>query len=199
MARGDLFSVDLEPFMMQRHVTLLSSLNCKPLCMPLMSLLLAGNAFVIFTDHCPLVTICNKRRLDEVENTRILRSLIKLMDNNQFTVEYIPDTQIKIVDILLQHSADSPASNKIDSLNSQQFPINTTRLVQAEKAECSFCLQRLQDVAAEDLEYQLLKNQILQGFPAEKSKLPQALCPYWNVRDDLLISEDRFILKKLDL
>ena len=171
MARGDLFSVDLEPFMMQRHVTLLSSLNCKPLCMPLMSLLLAGNAFVIFTDHRPLVTICNKHRLDEVANTRILRSLIKLMDY-QFTVKYIPDTQIKIVDILLQHSADSPASNKIDSLNSQQFPINTTRLVQAEKAECSFCLQRLQDVAAEDLEHHLLKNQILQEFPAEKSKLP---------------------------
>ena len=56
-------------------------------------------------------------------------------------------------------------------------------------------MQQIQDVAAEDLEYLLLKAQILQRFPPEKSKLPQALHPCRNVRSDLLISEDGFILK----
>ena len=75
------------------------------------------------------------------------------------------------------------------------FHINTARRVQTEAADCSFRLLQIQDVAAEDLEYQLLKAQILQGFPPDKSKLPQALHLYWNVRNDLLITEDGFILK----
>ena len=155
---------------------------------------LAGNDFVIFTDHRPLVTICNKRKLDEVANTRILRSLIKLMDYH-FTVEYLPGTQNKIADTLSRYPVDTPDTNEVANLSLQQFHVNTARLVQAEEAECSFRLQRIQDAAAEDVEYQLLKTQILQGFPPDKSKLPHALRPYWNVRNDLLISDDGFVLK----
>ena len=160
------------------------------------NMFLAGNVFTIFTDHRPLTTICNKRRLDEVANTRILRSLVKLMDYN-FTVEYLPGSQNQIADTLSRHPIDAPAPYEVDNLAMQQFHINTARLVNAEEAECSFRLQRVQEAAAEDLvlEYQLLKAQILQGFPSDKHKLPQTLCAYWNVRDDLIISEDGFILK----
>ena len=90
---------------------------------------------------------------------------------SQFRVEYIPSKHNKIANELSRHPNDSSSSNEIDSLNLQQFHMNTTRLVQ-EEAECSFRLQRLPDVAVEDLEYQLLKKQTLQGFPADKTKLP---------------------------
>ena len=43
---------------------------------------LTETKFNLFTDYRPLVSICNKRRLDNINNSRILRSLLKLMDYN---------------------------------------------------------------------------------------------------------------------
>ena len=45
------------------------------------------------------------------------------------------------------------------------------------------------------MEYQLLKAQINQGFPQNKHDLFELLNPYWNVREDLLVSDDSFVLK----
>ena len=39
---------------------------------------LVGTKFNLFTDHSPLVSICNKRRLDNINNSRILQSLLKI-------------------------------------------------------------------------------------------------------------------------
>ena len=100
-----------------------------------------------------------------------------------------------IADTLSRHPTDTPTQHKIENLTQQVFHINTARCVQAEAAYCSFQLQQTEDVSADDLEYQFLKAQILQGFPPDKSKLNQALHPYWNVSNDLLISKDGFILK----
>ena len=99
---------------------------------------LAGHNFVIFTDHHPLTTICNKRRLDEVANTRILRSLVKLMDCN-FTVENLPGVKNRIVDTLSRHPTDTPTQHEIENLTQQVFHINTARRVQAEAAVLSDC------------------------------------------------------------
>ena len=68
---------------------------------------LAGTTFKLFTNHGPLVNICNKRKLDDVSNSRILRSLLKLMDYN-FTVEYIPGSHNKAADSFSRHLVDNP-------------------------------------------------------------------------------------------
>ena len=57
---------------------------------------LADTTFELFTDHRPLINISNKRKLNDVSNSRILRSFLKLMDYN-FTVEYIPGSHNKAV------------------------------------------------------------------------------------------------------
>ena len=103
-----------------------------------MSLAVAPHDFMTFTDHRPLTTICNKRRLDDVKNTCILQSLVKLMDYN-FTVEYLPGVENRIADTLSRHPADTPT--------------RTARLVQAEAADYFFRLQQIQDAAEEDLKY----------------------------------------------
>ena len=56
---------------------------------------LAGTKFNLFTDHRPLVSICNKRRLDNINNSRILRSLLKLIDYN-FTVNQVLKIKLQI-------------------------------------------------------------------------------------------------------
>ena len=71
------------------------------------------------------------------------------------------------------------------------------RLSQAQKADCSFRLERIRNATENDLEYQLLKTQVRQGFPGHKHELPELVHPYWNVRDDLLISDDDFSSKVL--
>ena len=94
-----------------------------------------------------------------------------------FTVEYLPGTQNKIADTLSRYPVDTPDTNEVANLSLQQFHVNTARLVQAEEAECSFRLQRIQDAAAEDVEYQLLKTQILQGFPQTRANCPTPCAP----------------------
>ena len=51
------------------------------------------------------------------------------------------------------------------------------------------------NAAENDLEHQLLKTQIWQGFHVHKHELPKLVHPQRNVRDDLLISDDDFVLK----
>ena len=79
------------------------------------NMFLAGHDFVIFTDHRPQTTICNKRRFDEMANTGILLSLVKLMDYN-FTVEYLPGVENRIADTLSHHPTDTPTQHEIENL-----------------------------------------------------------------------------------
>ena len=155
---------------------------------------LAGTAFNLFTDHRPLVSICNKRRLDDIGNSRILRSLLKLMDYN-FTVNYIPGSQNKVADSFLRNPVDQPDTNDENHETAQTFLLRACRTSQAQTADCSFRLEQIKKVADTDLEYQLLKSQIHQGFPQNKHNLPELLYSYWNIRNELLISDDDFILK----
>ena len=62
-------------------------------------------------------------------------------------------------------------------------------------ADCSFRLEKLKEIADNNVEYQLLKDQINQGFSQNKHDLFKLLHPYWNVREDLLVSDDGFVLK----
>ena len=155
---------------------------------------LAGTKFNLFTDHRPLVSICNKRSLDNINNSRILRSLLKLMDYN-FTVNYIPGSQNKVADSFSRNAVDNPDETDQLHADSQAFFLRVCRLSQAQMADCSFRLEKLKEIADNDVEYQLLKAQINQGFPQNKHDLSDLLHPYWNVREDLLVSDDGFVLK----
>ena len=115
---------------------------------------LAGTKFNLFTDHRPLVSICNKRRLDNINNSRILRSLLKLMDYN-FTVNYIPGSQNKVADLFSRNSVDNPDETDQQHVDSQAFFLRICRLSQAEIADCSFRLEKLKEIADNDVEYQL--------------------------------------------
>ena len=138
---------------------------------------LAGTTFKLFTDHRPLVNICNKRKLDDVSNSRILRSLLKLMDYN-FTVEYIPGSHNKAADSFSRHPVDIPDESDETHGEMQTLFFRMCRLSQAQKADCSFRLERIRNATENDLEYQLLKTQVWQGFPEYKHELPELVHLY---------------------
>jgi len=68
---------------------------------------LLGNRFICYTDHQPLVNIWIKKRLDEMVNSRISKSLMKLMDYD-FKMEWIPGVNNKIADALSRNPAATP-------------------------------------------------------------------------------------------
>ena len=66
-------------------------------------------------------------------------------------------------------------------------------------ANCSFRLEQLKKIANNNVEYQLLKAQINQNFLRNKHDLSELLHPYWNVREDLVLGDDGFVLKGIRL
>ena len=77
----------------------------------------------------------------------------------------------------------------------QTLFIQMCRLSQAQKANGLFGLESIRNNFENELEYQLLKTQVSKRFPVHKHELHKLVHPYWNVRDDLLISDDDFVLK----
>ena len=85
------------------------------------------------------------------------------MDYN-FTVNYISGSQNKIADSFFRSPVNNPYETDQQHRDSQAFFLQIFRLSQAERADCSFRLEQLKKIADNDVEYQLLKAQINQGF-----------------------------------
>ena len=114
---------------------------------------LAGaHHFTIFTDQKPLVSILNKRRLDEINNQRILRLVLRMMDYN-FTVEYLKGSDNVAADSFSRYPTSQPTEED------KQLSIDTSNHVsricalQAQTADISFRLQRVLQEAENDVQY----------------------------------------------
>ena len=149
--------------------------------------------FKVYTDHRPLVSICNKRRLDEVENRRLLNCLLKIVDFN-FEVVWVPGSTNTTADCLSRSPVCDPDAEDADFVGTVSAMMSSARADAEEEAGCSVRMEALKQVADEDFEYQLLMQQIRMGFPDHKRQLELLLHPYWNVHNDLMISDDGFVL-----
>ena len=96
----------------------------------------------------------HKRKLNDASNSRILRSLLKLMGYN-FTVAYIPGSHSEASDFFSHHLVDNPDKSDETHGKIQTFILQMYCLSQAQKAESSFRLERIRNTAENDLEYQL--------------------------------------------
>ena len=79
------------------------------------------------------------------------------MDYN-FTVEYISGSYNKAADSFLRHPVDSPDESDETYGEMQTLFLRMCRLSQAQKADCSFQLERIRNATENDLEYQLSKT-----------------------------------------
>lgn len=154
---------------------------------------LIGTKFKVYTDHRPLVSICNRKRLDEVENQRLLRCLLKIVDFD-FVVEWLPGKSNTTADCLSRSPTAVPEDDDTKLADEVSCMIATARLVAADDADYTLRMSALKETADDDLEYQLLKQQIQVGFPNHKRDLNLILHPYWQVHENLLISDDNFVL-----
>ena len=68
--------------------------------------------FTIRTDHKPLLSILDKKGLNDISNPRILRMKEKIL-TYQFTTEWIKDKDNQITDSLSRFPVDYPDQNDL--------------------------------------------------------------------------------------
>lgn len=177
--------------------------NYAPIELELMGIVFATNKcrnflygikhFEIYTDQKPLVSILNKRRLDEISNQRMLNMILRLMDFN-FTVQWVKGAENLIADSLSRHPVSKPSAEDIKMSSQNSIHSRRVAALNFKSADMSFRMMRLKEHCENDLQYQSLKRIIKTGFPENKNDLDEQLRQFWNIRYELCISEDDFIL-----
>ena len=148
-------------------------------------LYLAGASFDVVTDHRPLVPIINHYSLDQIENPRLLRLLLKLRPY-QICASWQKGSAHLFADALSRHPVDMPTTD--DELG--EHPVLSCRSVRAclhHDSPKSIPFATLLSAAKSDPDYQQLIKYLQSGFPSKQQQLPESLRPYWNGREQLSV------------
>ena len=122
-----------------------------------------------FTVVHPLVPILNRYRLDEIENPQLQRLKSKIMAYN-FSATWVKGTLNHTPDALSRNPASDPQTS--DLLAENTTTCAEIRALTTSTQERSLRLTVLRQRADEDREYQQLKHYIHEGFPTQRSELP---------------------------
>ena len=149
--------------------------------------------FKVITDHNPLIPILNSHRLDEIENPQLQRLRTRIMVYN-LTAEWCKGTRNQAPDALSRSPVDEPQAEDMlaeqDEDSNPEPTISEIRTYQEDGYQESARLQNFRKQAAQDHEYQQLRETILKGFPDHKGMLPDPCKQYWQVRHHLTLDED---------
>ena len=115
-----------------------------------------GKVFLNCETHCSLSTID-----PECGNTKLLKQQI-LQEYDDIFESQPPtkDSQNKVADSFSRNPVDNPDETDQQHADSQAFFLQICHLV-----DCLFRLEQLKKIADSNVEYQLLKPKINQGFP----------------------------------
>jgi len=144
--------------------------------------------FEVWTDHNPLVPILNNHRLDEIENLRLQRLCMKIMAFNFKTV-WRKGVTNQAPDALSRNPIGIPTPEE-SLAEGKDKPLTAAEIRGIHQGNCeSVRLREVHRQATEDSAYQELKHYIMEGFPDHRRLLPEAIKPFWQVRQHLSIEE----------
>jgi hypothetical protein len=141
----------------------------------------------VAVDHNPLTRILNDRNLDDIVNPRLRRLKEKTLQY-QFKICYVPggSNAMKTADALSRHPTQNdgpdPQFDEVESI------AHAYAASQADGVE-SVTWERVKEAASMDEECMALTQLIIDGFPTEKSLLPQDMQGYWGMREELYVIE----------
>ena len=155
-------------------------------------LFLSGlSLFSIFTDHKPLVSlipILNSKQLDEIENPRLQRLRMKILEYS-FTASWVKGTANAGPDALSRAPVSMPTPD--DELGEDQNAASIHNIITSNvhSVDINLRLDAVRSAIDADHEAQLLLDTVRTGFPNTKAQLQLALHPYWALRDSLSIDD----------
>ena len=159
------------------------------------SLFLSGSSFQLCTDHRPLVPILNSYSLDQIENPRLQRLVLKLRPF-QLQASWRKGSDNAFADALSRNPVSLP-------LPDEEFGEDPALRALAIRA----CLRQDDDGRIADLrhyellqaartddDYQALVNAFRQGFPTDRRDVHPAVLPYLTFHQHLSV-DDGLVLK----
>ena len=159
--------------------------------------------FNLVTDHRPLVPILNSYTLDAIDNPRLQR-LKEKTSAFIYTANWRPGKELCIPDALSRSPVGKP-SREDDVLSVEtSFSIRCVTLQAVESLAADVihgtsgqasdvAMDEFRRAASEDPAYSELLQCVRAGFPRDRYALPNAVRPYWKLRDSLY-SEDDLVL-----
>ena len=139
---------------------------------------------ILATDHNPLTGILNDRRLDSIDNPRLLSLKEKTLAYD-FRVVYVKGTSnaIKAADALsrnaIQHQ-EVESSKEVEG-STVAFAVRQAAMIE------SVTWRVVNEAASVDEECVALVQLVTEGFPESKDDIPEGLRKYWDMRNELYV------------
>ena len=149
------------------------------------SLFLSGTSFEVITDHRPLVPILNSYSLDQIENPRLQRLVLKLR-SYQFHATWQKGSNNCFADALSRNPVDDPTTS--DELGEDpSLSALSVRACIRQNSVTNLRHWELLEAATSDPDYQKLLNVVRYGFPSQYHDLCAAIKPFWTIREHLSV------------
>ena len=154
--------------------------------------------FEVWTDHAPLVPILEKQALPDITNKRLQRLKMKV-DHLTFRTVWVKGEKNVEADALSRHPCAKaiPEDELDEEIRVAYIQVQEINVLHAlDKDISDERLRELKDFCNEDLDYKLITDMVIKGFPKDMSNLSDNLRPYFNVQDDLYLDSDNFLCYK---
>ena len=150
--------------------------SCRMFCIGCPQLLVS-------VDHKPLLKIFDDRALETIHNPRLFSLKERTLMYN-FQMEFVPGKKNPGPDATSRYPVDQcQSTDSEDAMESAAVAFAACMM----EGSRSVTWNRVKEEAAHDEEAIQLVELISNGFPADRSKLPEHLRQYWRMRSDLYI------------
>lgn len=142
---------------------------------------------IVHTDHKPLVSIMEKD-VCQIQSVRLQRMRIKLLPYN-LKLRYIQGKNMHISDFLSRNFL-AVEGETVEDINEMVHSVNVSDRRRLE----------IEEQTKEDTDLQVIRSYCVQGWPKDKTKVPENIKAYYKLRNDifyednLLFYEDRIVV-----
>ena len=139
--------------------------------------------FRILTDHKPLISLINKKDIQDTP-VRCQRMLMRLMRFN-VTAEFVPGKEMVVADALSREPAIEDESERIDSIT-QQVRVQVDEMKAAWPASDQK-LEQLKQATRQDIQLPYVIQYTMHGWPASRQDVMLAARDFYDVRHELSV------------
>ena len=154
--------------------------------------------FEIWTDHAPLVPILEKQSLPDIANKRLQRLKMKV-EHLTFRTLWVKGVDNVEADALSRHpcAKADPEDELDEDVHVAYAEIQAINALYTQDQDIiDERLRELKSFANEDVDYKLVTEMVIKGFPQNTPNLHDNIRPYLKAQDELYLDSDNFLCHK---